>query len=201
MKGLDFVVLDTETTGLDTLTDRIVQIGAAVFRDGELLLKASRLCNPGRPMPEGAGKVNGLTDAMLAYSPTFRAAWRELMDEVIAIPGGEDRVLVAHNKAFDQPFILTEGVRHGCAMASTFADEWLCTMAIAKQLAGAKKYDRGFRLVDLCDRYGVQFNGEAHDAANDAEAAGRLLFAMSDELPPTLFATQLMVAGWYARNR
>ena len=54
VESLEYVVVDTETTGLNVKRDEIVQIGAVRIVDGKLLEGDlfERLVNPGRPIPK-----------------------------------------------------------------------------------------------------------------------------------------------------
>ena len=87
------IVIDTETTGLDTLDGhRVVEIGAVELVDhaptGQTFHRY--LC-PERPMPPDALAVHGLTAEFLADKPLFAA----IADEFLAFVG--DAPLVAHN--------------------------------------------------------------------------------------------------------
>ncbi|MDA0232626.1 MAG: 3'-5' exonuclease, partial [Chloroflexi bacterium] len=71
-------VIDTESTGLNPETARIVSISVLrVEPDGRRSLR-SELINPGVPIPAGATAVHGITDADVADRPSFRAYARAL---------------------------------------------------------------------------------------------------------------------------
>ena len=193
----DVIVLDTETTGLSPTRDRIVQLGLAHFRDGELLAKRSVLVNPGVPITAETSKIHGIDDAKVADALKFGDALALLLDGIDLLDAA---LLVAHNAEFDKPFILTEMVRNGC-LGPYLAGDWLCTMALAKAIKGVGKYDRGYRLTDLCEKIGIEFDGAAHDAANDAEASGRLLYALTKWLPETEADVRAKQLVWQNANR
>ena len=72
------VVLDLETTGKRTQSDRIVEISTLkLMPDGESQIKTRRL-NPGMPIPPGATAIHGITDADVANEMTFRQIARSL---------------------------------------------------------------------------------------------------------------------------
>jgi DNA polymerase-3 subunit epsilon len=80
------VFLDLETTGLDPRNDRIVEISAMkVFPprpDGtvpEPVVRTKRI-HPGIPIPPGATRIHGITDADVANAPPFAAYARSLFE-------------------------------------------------------------------------------------------------------------------------
>lgn len=93
MEGVypNFVVIDTETTGLDSEAV-VVQIGV-VGSDGEVLLDT--LINPQRSIPPGATRVHGITDADVAGAPIFAS----LVDQISVLLG--DRTVLAYNARYD----------------------------------------------------------------------------------------------------
>ena len=65
----EFVALDLETTGLNQDEDEIIEIGAARFRDGELLDTYGTLINPGRNVPERVTAITGIRTDDVIDSP------------------------------------------------------------------------------------------------------------------------------------
>ena len=106
IENLEYVVVDTETTGLNVKRDEIVQIGAVRIVDGKLLEGDSfeRLVNPGRPIPKESIRFHGITDDMVAHAPGID----EMLAEFLDYAG--DAVLVGHNIAFDLSFMNRAGV-------------------------------------------------------------------------------------------
>jgi DNA polymerase-3 subunit epsilon len=80
------VFFDLETTGLDALNDRIVEISILkTFPPGpdgvvpEPVVRTRRV-NPGMPIPPGAMAVHGITDADVAHEPPFEKIAKSLFD-------------------------------------------------------------------------------------------------------------------------
>lgn len=101
LRDLDFVVFDSETTGLDPETDAVVQLGAVRLVNGRIIRAETfeMLVNPGRKIPASATKVHRITDEMVADAPPFaeaRAAFHAF---------AKGAVIVAHNAPFDMAFL------------------------------------------------------------------------------------------------
>ena len=96
----DFVVLDFETTGLSSLSDRIIEIGLVKYRDGVVVDSFGTLINPKKHIPIEASRVNNITDAMVVTMPTIS----DIHDQFVEFIKGE--TLVAHNAPFDIGFML-----------------------------------------------------------------------------------------------
>ena len=91
------IVLDTETTGLETSQDhRIIEIGCVELVNRKLTGKHyHQYINPQRNVDEGAMQVHGIKDEFLEDKPLFE----NIVDEFLAFVG--DSELVIHNAPFD----------------------------------------------------------------------------------------------------
>ncbi len=79
---LPAVVLDTETTGLDTKVARVLQIGAVRLADGEVddADAFDRLVDPGISIPPTSTEIHGITDADISGAPDFTGVMPALVD-------------------------------------------------------------------------------------------------------------------------
>ena len=95
------IVLDTETTGLETSQDhRIIEIGCVELVNRKLTGNHyHQYINPQRKVDEGAMQVHGITDEFLEDKPLFE----NIIDEFLAFVG--DSELVIHNAPFDLGFV------------------------------------------------------------------------------------------------
>jgi DNA polymerase-3 subunit epsilon len=100
--------LDLETTGLSTVSDRIVELAVIrVSPQGDVLERVRRF-NPGIPISSEATEVHGITDADVAHEPSFAARARSLA----ALLDPCD--LAGFNlRRFDLPLLLAEFKRAG----------------------------------------------------------------------------------------
>ena len=113
------VVVDTETTGTNRGSDRIIEFGLLKFEYGETSGEISRITavysgleDPGRPIPPEATAIHGITDAMVAG--------RHLDDARIGTLLTDVKLVIAHNAGFDRPFLearlkVFENLRWACS--------------------------------------------------------------------------------------
>lgn len=103
--SLTFVAIDTESTGTDPHTARVVELGWCVFTDGVPGLAGRALFHPGGPIPPEASAVHGLTDAHVAKAPPF-AAWPRLREMLLS-----QRLCGYNLLGYDGPLLAAEGRR------------------------------------------------------------------------------------------
>lgn len=209
---------DTETTGVDVETDRIVSAAVVVQDAPGTRPRVSRwLVNPGVPVPAEATAVHGLTEGHLQRngrwpSPVVEEIARELGQHAV-----RGRPLVVMNAPFDLTLLDRELRRHrASSLESWFVSVPLCVLDPRVLDKHLDRYRKGRRtLTDLCAQYGVVLEG-AHDAAADALAAlevvravGRRFAARLERLTPTeLHALQAVwhaaqargLQAWFARS-
>lgn len=184
---------DTETTGVDVETDRIVSAAVVVQDAAGTRPRVSRwLVNPGVPVPAGATAVHGLTDEHLQRNGRWPAPVMFEIAEALAEQAVAGRPLVVMNAPFDLTLLDRELRRH----RASSLDRWFDTSPLLvldprvldKHL---DRYRKGRRtLTDLCAHYDVELEG-AHDAAADAlasldvvRAVGRRFAARLERLAP-----------------
>ncbi len=109
LSALEVVVLDTETTGLDVATARIVQIAALRLTGAEAEEGAGFdiLVNPGIPIPPDSSRVHGLLDRDVAN----RSGIGVVLPDLAAYIG--DRILVGHSIHYDLAILRAEAKRAG----------------------------------------------------------------------------------------
>ncbi len=102
------IFFDLETTGIDVVKDRIVEISLVkVMPDGTEEVKTRRI-NPGMPIPAFATSVHGITDEDVKDCPQFKAVAKSLAKYM----EGCDLAGYNSNK-FDIPMLVEEFLRAG----------------------------------------------------------------------------------------
>ena len=99
-----YIILDTETTGLEVLQGhRIIEIGAVLMNDRKKSEEHFHTyLNPSRLIDEEASKVHGIMNEDLIDQPSFD----EIAEEFLEFVDGS--ILVIHNAAFDIGFLNNE---------------------------------------------------------------------------------------------
>lgn len=167
------IVLDTETTGLETRDGhRIIEIGAVELLDRKLTGRHyHQYVHPDRDIDEGAQAVHGITLEFLADKPRFAQIEKAFMDFV---DGGE---LVIHNAAFDVGFINHELKLSGQQFP---AIDTTSSVIDSLLLARAKHPGQKNNLDALCKRYGIDnSHRELHGALLDAEILADVYLALT----------------------
>ena len=167
-----FIAFDLETTGTLPGVDQIAEIGAVLFNEaGQPETIFATLINPGIPMPEGASRVNGITDAMLAGQPKIT----DVLDAFAEFCG--DEIMVAHNAAFDAQFLIADIKKHETNAPRGII---LDTLPLARKVyTGLANY----KLGTLVQHLNIPAAG-FHRAEADASYCGQLFHKIVTRLSP-----------------
>ena len=167
------IVLDTETTGLETSQDhRIIEIGCVEMVNRKLTGRHyHQYINPQRKVDEGAMEVHGITDQFHEDKPLFDAIAPDFFEFV----AGAD--LIIHNAPFDLGFINHEITKlPGNIAAIETGCKIIDTLALARQKHPGQKNN----LDALCKRYGVDNSQrDFHGALLDAEILADVYLLMT----------------------
>lgn len=151
------VVFDLETTGTDTVKDKIVQIAAQkIYPDGKIERK-NVLVNPMMPIPPEATDVHKITDDMVADKPIFDKYAKGISDFFIGCYIGG-----YNSDSFDIPMLSEE--MHRCGIVFPEKD--------SVRIDGYKieKFYNSHKLGEVYKRLtGKDLDG-AHDADVDTDA-------------------------------
>ncbi|MCX8033748.1 MAG: 3'-5' exonuclease [Thermodesulfovibrio sp.] len=160
----EFVVLDTELTGLDERTDSIISIGAIMMKDRSILIGDIfyRILNPhSRPKNETV-LIHELTSADLEHCPDIKLILKEFMDFL------RNRTVVGHFVDIDIKFLRKElkkwlNINFNPEAIDTFiVFNWLVEKGIiSKKFKGAKS------LPEIAEAFDIKVD-MLHDALYDA---------------------------------
>jgi DNA polymerase-3 subunit epsilon len=170
---LPIALVDVETTGRDPSTDRIVEVGLAISRGGEIVERRIWLINPGRPIPKEAIDVHTITDEDVKGAPAFDG----VAGEILAAFAG--CIPAAYNASFDKAFLKSEldrAMLTGDPRCRAFQREveWIDPLVWAREL---QSEERSRTLAEVAARLDIPIQN-AHRAGDDAEAALRVMLAL-----------------------
>ena len=161
-----YVVVDTETTGLDFEFCEIIEISAIKVQDGLVVDRFSSLVQPSPYLEvsdDGRKSVafvssfitalTGITNEMLAVAPPAQ----DVIPSFLSFAG--DSILLAHNANFDINFIFDAAQTMGLAFGNDFID----TLRIFRKALPDLSHHR---LIDVCNALAVPYE-QAHRAEAD----------------------------------
>ena len=171
LREIHAVILDTETTGLDVTHDRLIQIGATRFQEGQKVENEtfSVRLDPKQPIVEAATAIHGITDDMVRGCPSFE----EIRDEFLEWIG--DDVIIGQSIGFDLAILVREMRNSGL--------EWrpprcLDTKLLAAALDGT---DAESTLDALAERFNIPLE-DRHQALGDALMTAEIFRNLLPEL-------------------
>ncbi len=167
-----YVVLDTETTGLEWREGhRIIEIGCVELLNRQVTSNHfHQYINPQREVDAGAFEVHGISNDMLADKPVFKEVVSAFLKFI------EGAVLIIHNAPFDLGFLDYELSLLNLPSVKTYVAEVIDSLVMARGLFPGKRNN----LDALCDRLGVRNSHRTlHGALLDAEILGEVYLAMT----------------------
>lgn len=170
--GEEFVVFDTETTGLNTYHDDIIEVAGSIWKkDGSVETFEELIWVSPNKMTSGAQAIHGISakDVEDARKPD------EVFNDFVKFCA--DRPLVAHNIRFDYPMLNSNLVRNGLRPYQN--DEVACSLVYAKeQLLPGK-------LIELAKHYKVEMDTDnLHRAMYDVNVLLDILGKVMKENEP-----------------
>lgn len=184
MRGLEIAMVDTETTGLDPVRDRVVEVAAVVgVHDGErgtILRRFSSLIYPERPIPPETTKLHGIDDDQVFGKPRFV----EVLPKLIEVVG--KATPAAYNAEFDRRALAGEAIRAYAERPGATPPAWLGWESrwLDPYVWGRKfqRFEQGKKkLADVARRLGLAHEGDAHRADADADLALRILWKIAED--------------------
>ena len=120
----EIVCVDLETTGLDKRRDKIIEIGAVILKNGEIISEFDTFVDPERILDPQITALTSITNEMLEGAPSQKEALKMFLDYA------GDRPMAAHNAEFDMGFL-----RNGCQkFGIPFQNPYIDSLILAQNL-------------------------------------------------------------------
>jgi len=158
--GIEYVVIDTETTGLHS-DARVIELAMVVVSaDGKIRDHFSTLLRgDGTVGNQFAARVHGIKSHQLASAPTFKEIFHSYEEFI------DGRIPVAHNASFDRARINYELE----LIRKKPLEIMACTLSLGIELGYGK-----LKLSEAASQFGID-TGRSHRALDDAKATAHLL--------------------------
>lgn len=166
----DFVVLDTETTGLNPNTDKVVEIALLKISKGKIVDEYCTLVNPQKHISSRVSQMTGIYDADVADAPLYDDVGKEIASFL------GDCVIIGHNVKFDLDFM--GGLLKNVTLRENLTWEYINTVDLAK---AAYPGMENYKLQTLVKELSIDTEG-AHRARADAMATWKLFELCRDAL-------------------
>ena len=161
-----FIAFDVETTGIEPDKDRIIEIGAVLFKCGAPADEFQSLVKPGVEFPENVSALTRITPGMLADASEPSAVLPDLALFLGDAVCGKT-LICGHVTAFDMSFLCRAFSEMGIDADLRFVD----TRDIALSIPELTSHS----LAAVAEHFGVTI-GEAHRAKADAMTSGKILW-------------------------
>lgn len=150
------VFVDIETTGGSYRANRVLEVAAVRYENGQVTRQYNTLVNPDTYIPSMITSLTGIAQSDITDSPTFDQIAEDLFDIL------DGAVFVAHNVRFDYSFLHAEFA----ALGTDFSPKLLCTVRLSRALYPQNK---GHSLAVLIERHSIDVV-DRHRALADAQA-------------------------------
>ena len=171
------VCFDLETTGLDSENDRIIEIGACIYEDGQITDVFNTFVDPHMDIPAKITEITGITNEMVTGAPSEPVAIKMFLDFCKNLP------LVAHNAAFDMSFIKAACARNIEIGSREFT--YIDTLSLSQSLLTDIPKHR----LDSLTKYFKLPAFSHHRASDDAIALARIYDKLIDILKDKQFVS------------
>lgn len=149
-----YIAFDIETTGLDSMYDEIIEIGAIKIEDGKEIETFSTLIKPEYEIDEFITELTGITNEMVIDAPKINEVLPKFMDFI------NDSVILGHNVNFDINFIYDNLINEDM---KPITNDFVDTLRLSRRLLPELKHHR---LSDLANYYNIDTTG-SHRSLTD----------------------------------
>ena len=160
-----FYSFDVETTGLNPISDRIIEIGCCEFINFKPVKEFSTLVNARKSVPHHVTKINNITNEMLSGAPLEDEVYYYFCSFIKDVLEGH-AIIVAHNASFDMNFLSNTLDRLGFSGTLYYLD----TLELSRCYLRLSNHKQ----VTVAEYLNIPI-GNAHRAGDDALVCGKIL--------------------------
>ena len=172
----EYIVLDLETTGLDPINDKIIEIGAVKIQNNKIVDEFSTFINPDVSIPEHISKLTNIFDKDVINAPSLEQVTSELEDFIDSLS------IVGQFISFDMSFLYENNIR--------FPNPVIDTRDLAMILLPTLS---SYSLAKLVTHLEVD-NTNPHKALSDAKATANVFIKLKNMISGIDIKSQLMIS-------
>jgi DNA polymerase-3 subunit alpha (Gram-positive type) len=162
----DYVILDTETTGLNAADSEIIEIAALKVKNKEVGGIFNKLIKPRNPISEEITRITGITNEMVEEAPSLGEITGLFLKFI------EGSTLIMHNAEFDLSFI-----NHHIFIPrkKELGSPVICTLKVSRYILPNLP---NHKLISLAQHFGIPVKN-SHRALGDVETTFELWFKLT----------------------
>lgn len=166
-----FVAIDIETTGLDAVSDEILEIGGVVFENGvETNETFSSIISISRNVPSEITELTGISQAMVSEHGQPLGITLIKFEKFVS-----DMPIIAYKADFDKKFLDAAFSK----LNKNLQNKFICSLEMAKEAWSIPNY----KLATVAKFHGFSTSG-VHRALKDSRLAGLIYLAAAKKLGP-----------------
>ena len=163
----EYIVFDTETTGLNSGKDQMIEIGAVKVKNDEIIDVFDELIACPEPLPKIITELTNITDEMLEGKDSEEEVTKRFLAFVKDLP------MVAHNAQFDIAFVSSAMKKYNLG---EFKNTVIDTMGLARNVYPEW---RNHKLSTLVKNLNVEWDEDKHHRADyDCEGTSKCFYQM-----------------------
>ena len=165
------VVFDTETTGLDTLNDDIIQIAAIEINKGIVGRDFERFFSTDKDLGK-TKNIHNISNETLLQKATDK---RKGLNDFIYFLSND--ALLAHNIKYDFSILNSNLLNEGLKPVKETNNSIFCSLSLTRQLYSLSSY----KLVNILKSLKIK-GVNSHDALDDTKATVQLAFVLKEKI-------------------
>lgn len=181
LRNVKYLVFDIETTGIYPICHEMIEIGAVIVENGEVVKEFHELIKPKNKINQKISSITNISNGMVEYCIDEETALKRFYEFI----GDEEYVLVGHNaRDFDLNFInvrsrmykLDEKLNDFALIDTLYLSKFVEEEVLAKQ-----RKRKNYSLKSMLEKYGIKIENH-HRAVSDSLSTFKLFNKLLEDM-------------------